>query len=628
LVERILYLNNIAKVVGLGNSYSSVIASSSLALVLFFYVFTISSYLQISTYILENRITYVESFEKHVINQYFDHILIAIGVAIWSLLAVRGNGRFYISSIYGGLTIIGLLFKLDTLINIIALSSVPIIILLLMYNKFLPRKKILSAYSGLTVNYLAIIGIIIGVVAVILSLGPVLSIPPPAISHVRNYAYDIFVLFSSFSSVLMFLLIFCFPVKLITNVFMNKRRNFKNEKGNNNSHSITSSFFPRAATVKLRSKIIYLTIFILLSITLVLIPHQLSNNQQIGVDTGYYIFWIDRLMRSNSTQEFVYQAFVAQGQDGDRPIALIFLFGIIKLVNAHSTFDILEHIPLILGPALVLVVYFLTRELTSNEISSLFASFLTAVSFHMLIGIYSGFYANWLAIIIGYLSAIFLFRFLKRSKKRDLIMYCILLVALLLTHVYTWTVIGIVFAVFLAVMLRTNNYRKKSILLLLLATSFSVIIDVARIPIAGSVSGIIKDTQIAAEKTGAEQFTDRWRTLTETVHIYVGGQFSNFILIVLGLFWLFVSNLRKASDIFIIIFISTGILPLFMGDWVVQLKVLYIIPFQIPAAIAMTYMNNRAHVSRAFLPVIIIWLIAMSIIAVSNFYFVPPSRNI
>jgi hypothetical protein len=625
LNDRILSTSNIIKVLGLGNCYSSIIASFILALVSFFYVFTVASYLKVSTFILENRVIYIETFDKYVINQYFDHTLIAVGTVMWFFLSIRGKGRFYVSSIYGGLTIVGLVFKFDILIDVMALLTLPVVVSLLIYNKIASRKRIVYADSNLILNYIAIIGAITGGVGIILSLEYLLSIPLS--SYVRNYAYDIFVLFSTLSPVLMFLMIFCFPVKLIINEFI---RRSKNKKDTNIHNNIASSFFLRVNTVRLRTKVILITIFVLISISLVIIPHNPTinkNNQEIGVDTHYYVEWIAPLMSSNNTQEFVHQAFTVQGHQGDRPIALIFLFAIVTLIDIHNASYILDHVPLILGPALVLVVYFLTRELTSNEVSALFASFLTAVSFQMLVGIYAGFYANWLALIIGYLSVIFLFRYLRKSKKQDLFVYGLLLVTSLLTHVYTWTIFVFVFAILLAVMLRASDFSRKSIIILLLVTLASVVIDIARISITGSISGIAADTEIAGGYTGSEEYIQRWATLIETIHIYIGGQFSNFIVIALGLYWLFFSTLRKASDIFLIIFLSTAIIPLFVGNSALQIRVLYNIPFQIPAAIGLTYMNNRAGSAhnRIFVAASIMWLIAMSIFAVSNFALISTS---
>jgi hypothetical protein len=196
----------------------------------------------------------------------------------------------------------------------------------------------------------------------------------------------------------------------------------------------------------------------------------------------------------------------------------------------------------------------------------------------------------------------------------------------LLTHVWTWTIFVLVFAIFLAVMLRASDYSRKGIILLLLVTLASVAIDVARISITGSISGIVADTEIAGVYTGSEEYIQRWTILIETINIWIGGQFSNFIVIALGLYWLFSSTLRNASNIFLFIFISTAIIPLFVGNSLLQVRVLYNIPFQIPAAIGLSYMINRAGANnRIFVAASIMWLIAMSIIAVSNFYLVTPS---
>jgi hypothetical protein len=142
--------------------------------------------------------------------------------------------------------------------------------------------------------------------------------------------------------------------------------------------------------------------------------------------------------------------------------------------------------------------------------------------------------------------------------------------------------------------------------------------------LTGSAGGITRDLKVANESAGIEQFSQRWITLTETIQIYIGGQFSNFIIVGLCLYWLFLFNLRKTSSIFIVIFLSIGILPLYFGDWLIQVRVIYNIPFQIPAAIALTHLIRQTSMRILIVP-ICIWLIAMPIIAVSNFYLVLPS---
>jgi hypothetical protein len=283
-----------------------------------------------------------------------------------------------------------------------------------------------------------------------------------------------------------------------------------------------------------------------------------------------------------------------------------------------------------LGPSLVLVTYFLTRELTSNETTSLFAAFLTAAtSYHLLGGIFAGFYANWLALIVGYLSFVFLFRYLRRSGKANLIIFAALILLTLLSHVYTWSILALVIGIFLGVsIILKQDSRKRAVLLLLVLLS-TVIIDVARTMITGSSGGMERDLKLSqGQLFGIEQFASRWDNLILTTQLYYGSMFSNFIIVALALYWLVRSNLAADYNLLIAIFFSIGILPFFFGDWIIQSRVLYDIPFQIPAAIALTYISRWPIYSTKGLAIsvtICTWLVAMSARTLSNFYLVKPN---
>jgi hypothetical protein len=603
---------------GIGRPYVSVVSSLVLALTSFFYVYTISSYFRINVYILDNRVTYIDSFDKYVFNKFIDNIIVEVGVIAWFLLSFRGKLGIYVASLYGGTALVSLCVRLNIINDIVTLISVPLAVFFLTYNKF-TFKKVLDVSSDLTVNYIAIIGTVAGMMSIVISMSTLfssLSTPLP----VPNYVYDISSLLSNFSPILMVLLIFCFPVKILINALTEK---ILHAKHSNSNSSITTVGFTNAIIPG--KKILYLILFMLLSTILVLIPHQPTintDNQRIGFDTKYYANWLGNLTNADNAQEFLHQAFVVQS-GGDRPLALIFFYTIVKIAKDNSFYAV-EYIPIILGPALVLIVYFLTRELTSNDITSLLAAFLTAVSFHTLVGIYAGFYANWLALVEGYLCCVFLIRFLRESKRLNYILYSASMIILLLTHVYTWSILVIVFAVFLVVMLMARYYSRRNISLLLLVIVLATVVDISRTTLTGSAGGIIRDLEIADKSAGIELFSRRWTTLTETIHIYVGGQFSNFIILGLSLYWLFLFNLRKASNIFIVIFLSTGFLPLFIGDWAIQTRIFYNIPFQIPAAIALTHLRRQPNTRILVVP-ICIWLIAISIIAVSNFHLILPS---
>ena len=620
-------LTFITKFLGEGNSTISIISSAIIASVCFFYIYTVGSFFHVSIYPLYNRITPHSFFNFYLISRDIDHSIIAFGTVFWLALNTTRNTRLFAIAIYGGLNVIAIIANLDILLTIMSLMAVPFIISFLSYKKVTSsnkKSKNNSYTNSLLINYITIIGIVIGVIGTIISLAPLLSISSNSTLLSLNYMYEAFLFFSIFTPVMILLLIMCYPIKLLIGSLAGSL-----------NRKIRSDSLSNDNVKSKKTKVILLLLFMLLSITLGLIPHQPTinkDNQQIGVDTDYYVKWINSLLHSKDIKQFLEQAFVIQYPgdkiyyyNGDRPVTLLFLFTVAKIVNTDIFFTV-ERIPLVLGPLLVLVVYFLTYELTSkNNTASLFASFFTAVSFQTLIGIYGGSYANWFALIIGYLAIVFLFKYLKRSTKLDFVIYSILMILLLFSHIYTWTILSLVMGVFLLSMLfrlKSNHYRKKSVILLLLVILSSVIIDVGRMTITGSASGIEQDIEKAQGGSGLDQFVQRWDNLYFLTLIYLGGQFSNFIYFMLALYWLFRSNLQEPSNIFLVIFLSIGIIPIIFGNVVMQSRILYDIPFQIPAAIGLAYLRKQANQHIVWIP-LCIWLIGLSIRAVSNFYFVP-----
>ena len=305
---------------------------------------------------------------------------------------------------------------------------------------------------------------------------------------------------------------------------------------------------------------------------------------------------------------------------GDRPLATMFFYTVAKIVPG-DIFSIIDHMPIILAPILVLSIFFLTRELTSNDTTSLLASFLTVVSFHTINGIYSGIYANWFALIFGYVSCVFLIRFLKTPNKKNLTLFSIFIMLLLFSHIYTWTILILGMGIFLAILYKLNFFQRKSIFLLFLVIFSSVAVDLTRSYITGVYGGVERDIGIASSGIGFVQLSYFWTNLTQTVHHYGGGYYSNFIILALGVFWIIRSNMYKLSSIFILVFLSIAVIPLFFGGETILSRILYNIPFQIPAAIALTFIIKKTN-GTLMVTSICIWLLAISIETVSNFNFI------
>ena len=443
---------------------------------------------------------------------------------------------------------------------------------------------------------------------------------------VDNYGYDVFIFFSSFSPFLLIVIFFCFPAKLLMKNIFIRMLELDRKWWLQNCELSLSVEEPRKKRSR-KTSLFYLSFFVIFSISLALIPHLSTlnkDNQQIGSDSETYVEWMTQLQQSKNLQDFLKSAFIDLIA-GDRPLTLIFLFLLTTIINAPML-DTIEYLPVILGPALVLVIYFLTRELTSNETASMFAAFLTGLGyFQISVGIYAGFYANWIALLVGYSSLIFFFRFLRTSSKISLSLFFALLVATLFSHAYTWSVIIIVMTIFLGVSFLLNSYPRKRTIVLLLVVLSSVGVDVVKTTMVesfGSKGGVKLVLDIAQSKVGLKALGLVWDTLIDATQLHYGGIFCNFIVLALVIYWLIRSNLRIHFNMFITVFLMIGIPPLFFGDWIVQSRVFYNIPFQIPAAIALTYISRHENAIKILIP-IYVWLIAMSIWTVSNFYGAP-----
>jgi hypothetical protein len=643
-------VNKLRRHLGYGMATPSILSSVAFVTCLFFYLYVLGSFLEIPFYPLQDRVTFYGVFQEHVISKYLDKVVIVAGAAVWFLVSIKKRTIGYsLSIVYGASGIIlGAINPDGLFFDIHILLSLPFIISVVLYHyKHQQKRNVLNFSANLTLSYISIGIIAISAISIVLSVLSIFLTPYVDVSNIKNVSNELFYLLSSFSKVYIFLLILCLPVKvlfkgLLRILKLNLKENIdQRTSANDPDHNSPSTRLNTHTTIGL------LLLAMILSIILVLIPQHPSinpDNQNIGVDTWYYVTWVGELDRSKNLSEFAYQAFIDQGMNGDRPLSLIFLFMVYQAVGGNL-FEVIEHSPIILGPGIVLAFYFLTLELTRNEKIALIAAFLGGISFHTLGGIYAGFYANWLALIVGYISLVFLFRYLRFGCLSDIVIFSTLLIGVLFFHVYTWIILAAVAGIFLLTMLvvqnkrikkkdsnynnnnnNSNNYfnHKRIIWLLLFAILMSIIVYFAKAFLISSSGGLEQNIEVAERGLGIEQFNLRWEILTTTMHHSLGGVFSNFIILILGLFWVLKSNLREPSNVFLMIFFSAGLIPLFFGSWVIQARVFYDMPIEIPTAIALYYISKRS--GSILVPFAgCTWLAAVSLLTVTNYYLIPPT---
>jgi len=231
-------------------------------------------------------------------------------------------------------------------------------------------------------------------------------------------------------------------------------------------------------------------------------------------------------------------------------------------------------------------------------------------------------YANWLALIVGYLAIMLFFKYMKGSNQKFGIFFFISIIVLLFTHIYTWAIFTVVLVIFSLYSLKVGNSNRKRLFFLLSTIAISVVLEVVRIFIIGTSSGI-QQINVVNQGISLGQYYQSWENLTFATLIYVGGIFSNFIIYALVIYWSLRSNIKEPRNVFLFIFLSIGLIPFFIGDEMILARTFYDIPFQIPAAIALTQMM-KTHNGRMVAFSLCMWILFISVRTLFHLYVISP----
>jgi hypothetical protein len=97
---------------------------------------------------------------------------------------------------------------------------------------------------------------------------------------------------------------------------------------------------------------------------------------------------------------------------------------------------------------------------------------------------------------------------------------------------YTWSIIIVIAFVFLIVLHVLRYYPKKRFLLLYLILSSTIAVDVLKSSLTGAPTGVEADVSVGfSHGFGFSQFSERLKTLAETVQTYYGGAYANIAIL-------------------------------------------------------------------------------------------------
>jgi hypothetical protein len=400
----------------------------------------------------------------------------------------------------------------------------------------------------------------------------------------------------------------------------------------------------------------------ILSIVVTTYPHLPGVNESgtgISVDEQAYVNWLAefRELQSEGIATSSYEMILAIFDKGlgDRPLSILFLL-VLGDITGFSDATIVRYLPAMLAPAFVVTCYCLVRygylthtkatNSTWNKNTLAYTvPFAAAFCPQIVVGLYAGFLANWLALLTGFLAMLFAIRISEMAGRLDprgvgrkhlvittLLFFTTLTVTMLL-HIYTWgffVLALLLFAFYSYFSIRKSGPSKKSeairiTIVLIAVIAASIIVDIVKSSYFSVTSGLVTDSFLAERSFGLENFNARWETIYFTLGSYVGGYLSHPGIMMLALFWVFrTSNFRGLERLmFSMLFVLA--IPMLFGTTLIQARLLYIVPLFIPAVLFIDSIRREKNNIFLFLiPAILLSMVVYALRAMVNLYLVLP----
>lgn len=262
-----------------------------------------------------------------------------------------------------------------------------------------------------------------------------------------------------------------------------------------------------------------------ISVLVMMYPYLPAVNQTgsgISVDERHYLRWLEELellrQQGASSGEIISAVFAVNG--GDRPLSVLLMLFLSEVTGLPGA-TVVRFLPVILAPALVASSYLSVRlvrpailvwEIQGRKsIVASTVAIAAAMSPQIVVGLYAGILANWLALIPALFSIVLAVKISEYAKSKDLdwrklsASAAALFALLTLTdlfHVYTWGYLVLALALFTIisfVVLRKSASVDRRVLLkvsLILGAVIvaSVAADYAKSSLFSVTSGLSQET--------------------------------------------------------------------------------------------------------------------------------------
>ncbi|MBS7650569.1 hypothetical protein KEJ35_04350 [Candidatus Bathyarchaeota archaeon] len=328
------------------------------------------------------------------------------------------------------------------------------------------------------------------------------------------------------------------------------------------------------------------------SILVVYYPYFYSS-KLIGVDTPWYYRNLLIMMEPEGLLTVVHD----YGAASRLPYLLILY--VIKILTNLPTDFIVKIGPAVPSTFLGLATFHLTRSLTRSNGLAAYSAFLSLFSITTTVGIYAGLYANWLALGWGIIFLNLLHRLWQRTSLNNILSLIFASLMVLVTHPWTWAVLIVTTSAFFVlnmVISFLTGHRDR----LMVAVKTGLPILAVNIGLIGIILIMYREGEFMSLSISGlsalkyENLIIFWHNITFTIQYYVGGFLANSPILILSIAGLY--SLRKYSEqlgsIFNLLLVAMSLPLLFVDSWW-QWRLIYMVPYQVPATFGtLAILNN------------------------------------
>jgi len=560
----------------------------------FVILFSIIKYLDLANFAIAptlNRMTNIMPFNESVTqsNLIDSTIIVSLGLISLYFLIQRKKNRFVLIGI--AIFAIFLSTQNEYAMELFALLMFQVIIAIIILDHFLKKNIIKKPISWKNLLY-TIIGVLFCFELFVLIMWIAFPFSPKDVVNSALWdpvrlEYLTFYAMAQLAPFAIILVVISFASKyVLTGILESFKISIKNLQEKN-----------YAPNVLVNPKII-LSIAIGVSIIFAVYPYLPTLNPDYtwrSVDDNAYQKFILDMETKSAGQGTLSDAFLGAFTvaSGDRPLTLILMYSF-YLVSGLELVSAVRFFPIFLGPGLVLSTYFLVREGTKNNYYAAYAGLLTAFSHQLVVGLYAGFFANWLGMIAAYLAFLMIHRF---WNKPSVINYMLVFGHSILSFLlYVYVDVYVLLTLFFFLLITAIKFRMDSSALkkiLILSSIFGIYAAVFAIRVhLGSVD--LFEVVFAREDVGISitEFRNRWLNFPKSMYYYVGGFLTNLALLAFTVLWLIYAKYENTFDRIILASLMAAMIPLIFGNFVLQSRLLFDLPLQIPAAIAIYRILN------------------------------------